>query len=1017
MKKVIGVVNSAAKGMFISEHFLSCNMPVVFILNDEEEMEEVYEDITGLFPGTNEFELIVFPETDTNRRTVCLHKLKSGNRYIILTTLPAIEKPVISQSELKTVTVTRTGKMEIHEIVSFLTDNGYSRVNFVEEEGQVAVRGEIVDVWTPQMKYPVRIVFDNDIIETIKTFDIETQKSVDKIESCELISVMNVIDGSVPGSAMPDFFSYIKQCSIVADSNAEYGNCDIKLDLLEGIDQGYRYNTRYHGDCRLFISEYRKLAHDNVRIKIFCDTDGEKNRVIELLEENSIDNLPEIIISRLNTGFINKSRNLCIITYNEIFSSTGKSVKFPKFKKGKYLEGLWEITPGDYVVHEKYGIGNYLGLTKVAITGVDSEFIYLEYAGNDKLYVPITDFHKVQKFIGVEGRKPKLSSLDTPAWERAKERAKKSAEDMAKQLYEIYMQRKSVNRERFHINTEYEKILSDTFPYEETPDQLRVIDQVNKDMESGNPMDRLVLGDVGYGKTEVAVRAAMKCVQSSKQAVLLCPTTVLAEQHYKTFIERLSSFPVNIALLCRFKTKVEQKKIVSELKKGVVDIVIGTHRLLSKDIIVKKLGLIIIDDEHKFGVKHKEKIKLMKMQGKEKSYIDTLSLTATPIPRTISMTMSGLKDISLIETPPEGRISIETYIGVYNNELISRAVSSELARNGQVFYVFNHVKTIQSKMNQLQLLIPNARFAYAHGQMEPKEIERIMWDFMNNKIDCLVSTTIIEAGIDIPNVNTMIIEQAEELGLAQLYQLRGRVGRGQKKAYCYLFYSDVNMTEDAKRRLEAIHEFTELGSGFKLALRDMEIRGAGEVLGIRQHGFIQEVGLNLYNNYLSEQVDIFRNQPAKEKEFVPSVELNISAYIPQEIIESEDIRILYYRKFMAVETEPELSGLIEEFKDKFGKLREPVLNLVSIIQLRILMNKLKIPVIREKERFIELLFSEMNLPEEVVHYIAVNYWDKIEFGNDESGKQVIKIVKSADLLYHIEFIKKFLDIIVKLINK
>ncbi|MCI0474570.1 MAG: transcription-repair coupling factor, partial [Ignavibacteria bacterium] len=749
-----------------------------------------------------------------------------------------------------------------------------------------------------------------------------------------------------------------------------------------------------------------------------CDNAGQQERLLDVFDENDLENLPAVFIARLNSGFNYPDRKVVIVCYHEIFSTTGRPVRFPKFKQGRTLEGLWEISSGDYVVHEKYGIGKYRGLKRITIENNQSEYLMIEYRGGDKLYIPIVDFHKVQKYIGIEGRRPKLYSLDSVGWERDKVRAQKSAGDIARQLYEMYTNRKLTYGFGFDRDTEFEHNLSSTFMYKETSDQLRSVEEVKTDMQSDYPMDRIVLGDVGFGKTEVAVRAAFKCALSSKQVAFLAPTTVLAEQHYQTFKERLGSFPVNVAVLTRFQSKSAQKKILADLKKGMIDIVIGTHRLLQNDVFFKDLGLLIIDDEHRFGVKQKEKIKFLKYSKDNKNLVDVLSLTATPIPRTLSMAFSGIKDMSVIETPPEGRKEIETYIGKYDAELVRQAISAEVSRGGQVFYLHNRINTIVVKKNFLQELLPQIKFCIVHGRMKPVEIEKAMYEFMHNKFNCMIATTIIESGLDIPNVNTMIIEEAENFGLAQLYQLRGRIGRGQVKAHCYLFFSDeIHLSnEDARKRLEAIHEFAKLGSGFKLALRDLEIRGAGEILGHRQHGFIQDVGLNLFCQFLNKEVANLKGEKVSQEE-VPVIELNISAYIPKEYIEQDDLRIMFYRKFISVENKEELNGICSELEDRFGKIPEPVCNLVFILDLRLLMKKLGIVQVKEKSGEVVFRFgseiSEEAFKIPVLQEMLDKYKGKIEF--DANNNLILKIKRTHAAVE--QFTKLFLSDLANFTNK
>jgi len=1016
---------TAAKSFYLIEKYNKDRIPIICVFDTDETVELIEEDIKSLYKFVNEYKILVDPSsnnkipeiisftTENNKRIIALDSLVNNKFDFILTTVDAIKRKTIPKKSFAVLELYLKKVYNRDNIIKYLSSTGYERIDFVDTEGEYAVRGEIIDIWSPGSELPVRIVFNGNIIESIRYFDIETQKSIKFIDKIRFLPAKEFIQ-SEPITTYFEFLTSNKQnLKLYIDENIDK-NCIIglfpdKLELVkEELNKVYLRNTCYTGNFNLFLNDYKKWVENKTKIFVFCNNTGEQNRLLEMFYDHYIKEVPQIIISKLNSGFYNPVKNLVIICYHEIFYTTGRPIRFPKFKKGIVLEGLWEISPGDYVVHEKYGIGRYRGLRRIRIGTYESEYIMIEYRGGDKLYIPIMDFHQVQKYIGIEGKRPRLYSLDTIAWEHAKQRARKSSSELAKQLYELYNQRKNNYRESFHNDTEFEHQLSSTFMYEETPDQLRCIEEVKSDMCKPYPMDRIVLGDVGFGKTEVAVRAAFKCVLSSKQVVLLAPTTVLAEQHYQTFRERLSAFPVNVFVLSRFQTESEQKRIIKGLKDGTVDIVIGTHRLLQKDIEFKNLGLLIIDDEHRFGVRQKEKIKLM-IKSKTDKLIDVLSLTATPIPRTLSMAFSGIKDISVIETPPEGRMDIETYFGPYDIEIVKQAIYAEIGRQGQVFYLHNRIETITEKTELLRKLVPGIKFGIVHGRMRPIEIEKIMYEFLHNKIDCLVATTIIESGLDIPNVNTMIIENAELLGLAQLYQLRGRIGRGKIKAYCYMFHSENIISEDAKKRLQAIYEFTKLGSGFKLALRDMEIRGAGEILGHKQHGFIQEIGLNLYAEFLHQEVANLKGEKIDKKETVPVIELNISAFIPDDYITQDEIRITFYRRFIAVENNNELENLINEIKDRFGEPPTPVNNLVSIIGLKLMMKQLCISEIKEEKGIVIITFEPKSNQKIYERFISKrifdNYKDIIQFNHEHNNIIRFNIPQNTNIL---EFIKTVL---------
>ncbi|MFN3966679.1 MAG: transcription-repair coupling factor, partial [Endomicrobiia bacterium] len=937
-------------------------------------------------------EIFTFPENDEHQRILTIFSLlnKKPAKYFILSTENSLKKKTIFKEKFETLNFT-LGKIYSREkIVEFLNRSGYTRTDFIDDVSQYAIRGEILDIWSAQSENPYRITFEENRVESIKEFDIITQRSETLKTEYTILPAKEYDTNSLLTDYINKEINLLKEREIFLDD--------------------YFPNINFQKNIELFINELKNLQNQKYEIVLFSENTGEQERLLDLLEENGqqTDKF-KFFIGKLHSGFYSPAKKLCFITYNEIFGRFLRRYQLPKFKLGRPLEGLWEISQGDYVVHEKYGIGKFCGLKQISIGENTSEYIQIEYKGKDKLYVPVSDFHKVQKYIGIEGKWPKLYSLDSALWERAKIRAKESASGLAKELYQLYTERKSIQGYSFPEDTEFEKILADSFIYTETPDQIKAIEEVKKDMAKPYPMDRLILGDVGFGKTEVAIRAAFKCALVSKQTAVLAPTTVLAEQHYNVFLERLKSFPVNIAMLTRFQSKKEQKRIVDDIKHGIIDIVIGTHRLLQKDIIFKNLGLLIIDEEHRFGVEQKEKIKLLKKS------IDVLSLTATPIPRTLSMALSGIKDISLIESPPEGRLPIETHILQYDEEIIKKAINYEISRGGQVFYVHNYIPSISAKKKQLERLLPNIKFAFIHGKMKNNDIEKIMLDFAHNKIDCLISTTIIEAGLDFPNVNTMIVEKAEEFGLSQLYQLRGRIGRSKTKAYCYLFFSPGEMTENAKKRLYALKEFTQLGSGFKLALRDMEIRGAGELLGKKQHGFVQDVGLNLYCKYLSDEIYRLKGiQPIKEEK-IPIIDINVSAYIPEDYIPQEDIRIMFYRRFNSVETEKEISEIIDELSDRFGKLPNPLEQLVEIVKIRSIAKRMNINRIKESQQYIEIQFYTDNIPHKIIDYLLEKYFDEIEFTT--YGFKIRKNLFTSERVDTLFFLKNFLsDIIEKCFN-
>ena len=653
----------------------------------------------------------------------------------------------------------------------------------------------------------------------------------------------------------------------------------------------------------------------------------------------------------LRSGFKLPGANLVVLTDSEIFGAQRMHRARKTSHEGIPISSVMDLKEGDYVVHISHGIGFYRGITKLNTGGVEREYLLLEYAQNDKLYVPSDQIDRVQKYIGGEGTPPTVHRLGGSEWQRTTAKVKKSVQEMAKELVELYAWRQALGGYAYGPDTPWQQEMESAFPFTETPDQLGAIEDVKRDLEHTKPMDRLICGDVGYGKTEVAIRAAFKVVGDGKQVAVLCPTTVLAQQHYNTFSERLAAFPITVELMSRFRTAKEQKEVAEGVKFGTVDIVIGTHRLLSKDIQFKDLGLIVVDEEQRFGVKHKEKLKQMRKT------VDALTMTATPIPRTLHMSLAGIRDMSIINDPPEGRQPIKTFVREAETSTVRDAIVRELDRGGQIFFVHNRVENIGHVADQVQKLVPYARIDVAHGQMGESELERVMMDFYEHKFDILVCTVIIESGLDIPNANTIIINDADRLGLAQLYQLRGRVGRSDRQAYAYLLYKpDKMLSEIAEKRLDAIREFTDLGSGYRIAMRDLEIRGAGNLLGAEQSGQMAAVGFDLYCQLLNKAVSELKGEDIEEIE-LPPVELPIDAYIPQGYMPTEAHRILFYKKMAAVKSKDDVQAVQDELEDRFGDPPRPVWNMLAIIRLRLRCHELGISGISTFRNQIQINFG------------------------------------------------------------
>jgi len=710
----------------------------------------------------------------------------------------------------------------------------------------------------------------------------------------------------------------------------------------------------YRGNIKLFKEDIEGLLLKGYRIVIGATYEGQADRIRGMIHDliDKYKNLSVITLD-LNEGFISHKMKLVIILDREIFNR--KKIYRKKFlsTESKPIEGMLDVQKGDCIVHIEHGIGIYRGIEKLNAGEMEKDFIKIEYRDNDEIFIPVDQINLLQKYIGQEGRKPRIDKIGSSIWKQIKAHVKKSVRNLAKELLEIYSIRASLSGFAFSKDTKWQHEFESGFRYEETPDQIRTIEDIKGDMESSKPMDRLICGDVGFGKTEVAVRAAFKVVMEGKQVAVLVPTTILAEQHLNTFRDRFALYPINVEMLSRFKTPKEQREIIKHLKDGLIDVIIGTHRLIQKDVGFKDLGLCIIDEEQRFGVEHKERLK------KLRNLVDVITMTATPIPRTLYMSMSKMRDMSIIETPPRERVPIETYILEYNEEIIENAIRREIERGGQVYYVHNRVNTIEEKAASLKKLMPDIEFKIAHGQMEDNELEEIMKAFFDKEFQVLVTTTIIESGLDISNVNTIIIERADRFGLSQLYQLRGRVGRSKRKAYAYLIHPpDKVLNERAQKRLAIINDHTDLGSGFSIAMKDLELRGAGNILGREQHGDILAVGFEMYVKLLDEAIKELKEGHEVQEEIIPVLDVKYKGYIPVHYIKSERLRIELYKRLSKVRTEKELNELKEEMIDRFGSLPPEFLELLSILKIKILCCNVGIKSLEEKESELKLTFSK-----------------------------------------------------------
>lgn len=760
----------------------------------------------------------------------------------------------------------------------------------------------------------------------------------------------------------------------------------------------------FHGQMPLLNTELERWKKAKYAIVFLAPNAERMKKLQSVLEDYEVDVAPlpegaplmhgkcQLMQGDLNTGFELPLQKLAVITEEELFKKrVKKPVRRQKLSNAERIKSYSELQVGDYVVHINHGIGKYLGIETLEINGIHKDYIHIQYQGGDTLYVPVDQIDQVQKYVGSEGKEPKIYKLGGTEWKKVKKKVESSVQDIAEDLIKLYAEREASKGYAFSPDTEMQREFEAAFPYQETEDQLRSIEEIKRDMESEKPMDRLLCGDVGYGKTEVALRAAFKAIMDGKQVAFLVPTTILAQQHYETVRERFQGYPINVGLLNRFRTKKQQAETIKGLKDGTIDMVIGTHRLLSKDVTFKDLGLLIIDEEQRFGVSHKEKIKQLKAN------IDVLTLTATPIPRTLHMSMIGVRDLSIIETPPENRFPVQTYVMEYTPELVREAIERELARDGQVFVIYNRIEDIDVKAEEISMLVPDARVTYAHGRMTENELESVMLAFLEGQYDVLVTTTIIETGVDIPNVNTLIVYDADRMGLSQLYQLRGRVGRSNRVAYAYFTYrKDKVLNEVAEKRLQAIKEFTELGSGFKIAMRDLSIRGAGNILGAEQHGFIDSVGFDLYSQMLKEAIEKRRGVHQEEKQTEVEIDIEVDAYIPDTYISDGLQKIDMYKRFKAISTLEELEELREEMLDRFGEYPDEVDYLFQIAEMKVYAKQNGVESIKQHKQQIDLLFTEQASKEVQIQRLSKigdRYGRVFGFGMEGSKLKIVLYVK------------------------
>ena len=938
--------------------------------------------------------------------------------------------------------------VDIEQLKNQLVALGYERVGQVEMPGQFSVRGGIVDIYCLTEENPWRIELWGDEIDSIRSFDPESQRSLENLEELTIYPAVEHI-GDKDMVSFLDYFPEERTIIFLDEPNRltekggaveeEYRqsrmhreekgsrnlpenwlcsfeqlqkelnkrNC-ISVCALEPKQAGWKVREKfylevksisaYNNSFELLVKDLHQYKKQGYRIALLSGSRTRAERLAKDLQEEGLaafygqDYDREIcpgeimvVYGHAKKGFEYPLIKFAVMTESDIFGQEQKKKKKKNYS-GSRIQDFAELSIGDFVVHEKHGLGIYRGIEKVEVDRIVKDYIKIEYRGGSNLYIPATQLDCLQKYSGADASKaPKLNKLGTQEWNKTKSKVRGAVKNIAKELVELYAVRQEKEGYVCGPDTVWQREFEEMFPYEETEDQLSAIEDAKRDMESTRIMDRLICGDVGYGKTEVALRAAFKEVQESRQVAYLAPTTILAQQIYNTFVQRMKEFPVRVELLCRFRTPAQQKKAIEDLKKGQVDVIIGTHRILSKDVQFKNLGLLIVDEEQRFGVTHKEKIKQLKKD------VDVLTLTATPIPRTLHMSLIGIRDMSVLEEPPMDRMPIQTYVMEYDEETVREAINRELRRGGQVYYVYNRVTDIADVALRIAKLVPDARVDFAHGQMSERELENVMYSFVNGDIDVLVSTTIIETGLDISNVNTMIIHDSDRYGLSQLYQLRGRIGRSNRTAYAFLMYrKNVMLKETAEKRLAAIREYTDLGSGFKIAMRDLELRGAGNLLGAQQHGHMNAVGYDFYCKMLNEAVKEAKGIHTME-DFETSVDLNVDAYIPDSYISNEFQKLDIYKRIAGIETQQDYDDMLEELLDRFGEPGKAVLNLLAIAKLKAIAHQGYVTEIKQTGKTVRFtLYEKARLNTEGFPALMQKYRRGLQFKNEQEPKFILE---------------------------
>ena len=1066
---IINGLGDIEKRSFANSLSVKLNRPFIFVAQSDKNIQNIILDFETFLQN----EMLYFPTEDIYlktskskdieiKRAKVFEKLLSGKKPNIVANLDILfnKFPKNSDYKQKIFTLSLGEQISIQKIEEKFVENGYERAEIIDGVGQFAVRGGIVDFFSPTLNNPTRVEFFGDEIDSIRLFDVLSQRTIETVDSADIFPVNEESTGETVhffDYLSEDYIIFIEEPQRIIDKietklfettdkieneelSEEAKNIELpsKEEILEVL---FNRNAVFLSALETRLKDFSKTnkfsilsreltgfansfetlsksleawQKDSNRIILFAGTEQKAKTLSKELLESNIDNIYVETLERLpnygsiyitkgnlSSGFEYPETKTIVISDREVFG-TEKIKKSSKEKNKGIRINVDELKPGEYVVHEKHGIGMYLGIETLDAGGITKDYIKISYAKGDTLYVPVNQLENITKYIGADGKVPRLNKMGGQDWTKLKTKVKAGLKDIAEKLVKLYAERELMKGFSFSKDTVWQQEFEDDFVYEETDDQLRCIEEIKKDMESTKPMDRLLCGDVGYGKTEVAVRAAFKAVMDSKQVAFLAPTTVLASQHYHSFMKRMKNYPIKIQVLSRLRSKTEQKEILKKVKSGEIDILIGTHRIVQKDVIFKDLGLLIIDEEQKFGVMDKEKIKMMKAN------VDVLTLSATPIPRTLNMSMVGVKDVSVIYEPPSNRSPVQTYVFEYDKGIIREAIKRELERNGQVYYLYNKVEDIDKVASKIQEEVPESRVIYAHGKLSPVELEDIMLKFADHEYDVLVCTTIIDSGIDIPNVNTIIVENAENLGLSQLYQLRGRVGRSDRIAYAYITYrKDKVLSEIAEKRLKAIKEFTEFGSGIKIAMRDLEIRGAGSLIGAEQHGHMDAVGYETYCKLLAETIKEIKGEAVTDiQENITQIDLNINAYISEKYIKNEIQKMEMYQKISKVSSEEELSDIIDELTDRFGDIPPETERLLKVVEIKYMANSVFIKNIFDKTGNVVFeFFDGKSLNAESISELLNQNKGKLMVSAGADMYLTLKIEKNEDeLLRNIKFV-------------